>query len=749
MKRVQVYVSGIGIISPLGNDTEATVKALRANSSSLSELDLFKLLADTPPLPTGQVRTDIDVNHNHSNENELPRTHLLALKAAEQAMRGHSEPPGAIVIGTTTGGILTTEQLLRDKQADQAKSKYRHHGLNTVGEELGRYLNCNGKILTVSTACSSGAVAISIAMELLRQQRAKTVLVGGVDSLCRLTYFGFQSLQLIDKDGCRPLDVNRRGMSVAEGAGMLLLTTDSQNAIAELAGAGLSCDAHHPAAPHPEGKGAAVAMKRALSDAGIEPRQIDYINLHGTGTPENDLAEAKAVHSLFSPFSPPPLSSIKGASGHSLAAAGAIEAVIAALCINNDFIPGNTGLRTVDPALRLNPLINTINKPLTTIISNSFGFGGNNGSLVVKKPENHSLPVTSRDKMPEKTETKAKAKKNLAILGLSCTSGAGGTEDTLKSLNDGKYSGGLTDMKTISKKLLPALIRRLKKIPRMSLYLTVNAHAGSGMKEKPSSIFMGTSWGALSETYDFLDRLTTSKEQFPSPTDFIGSVHNGAAGQVAILMGAKGANITNSGGDYSFEQSLISAELLLSEQDNNSAILMGADEYHEVLSPLLDSSINENTRKSDGGGALHICRSRDSSQVCIRLSFYRFDDGRQWTDELLESLKKTSPELTDYKIIMVGIPAGIKEKGEQQLSEFMAHTSFANAIICPYRQYTGEYGSASAMAAVWAASILQRRDVPEFMHNNSLNSPPEIDGKSKIIILGLGTSITAMELYFS
>jgi 3-oxoacyl-(acyl-carrier-protein) synthase len=164
--------------------------------------------------------------------------------------------------------------------------------------------------MVVSTACSSGVVAIALALKMLRSGMFRTVLAGGVDSLSRLTYFGFHSLQLVDQTGCKPLDQNRQGMAVAEGAGMILLTTEKPvHYRAEILGAGLSCDAYHPAAPHPEGEGAFMAMQRALTDAGISPEAIDYINLHGTGTPDNDLAEAKAVGRVLT--TPPPLSSIK------------------------------------------------------------------------------------------------------------------------------------------------------------------------------------------------------------------------------------------------------------------------------------------------------------------------------------------------------------------------------------------------------------------------------------------------------
>ncbi|MDP3696347.1 MAG: beta-ketoacyl-[acyl-carrier-protein] synthase family protein, partial [Desulfocapsaceae bacterium] len=377
-----MYIAGAGIISPLGKGLAATVEALQANSSAIRPLDLFTLLHGEP-LPVGQVR-------GLDESSSLPRTHRLARIAAIQAMAGGSQPPDAVILGTTTGGILTTEQLLRDNVGD--KELYRYHGLNSVAEYIAGETGCRGPALAVSTACSSGAVAIAMALEMLRSGKAKTVLAGGVDSLCRLTYFGFHSLQLVDKKGCRPFDVDRHGMAVAEGAAMLLLTTERPDTpLAELLGAGLSCDAYHPAAPHPEGRGALMAMWAALADAGLEPEDIDYINLHGTGTPENDLVESKAIKTLF--VTPPPLSSIKGAMGHSLAASGAIEAVVSAIAVFQNFLPANTGWQNLDPALGLTPLTQPISQPVTAVLSNSFGFGGNNGCLVITKADSAAPSV--------------------------------------------------------------------------------------------------------------------------------------------------------------------------------------------------------------------------------------------------------------------------------------------------------------------------------------------------------------------
>ncbi len=734
-----MYISGTGIISAMGSGPAATENTLRGNRSAIRHLTLFPLLHGSP-LPVGQVGQVGQVDEPGERREiggpgqsaSVPRTHLLAYIAARQAMEGYSCPPDAIVLGTTTGGILTTEQLLRSN--DQQKERYRHHGLNTVADYLALQLNCFGPALVVSTACSSGVVAIALALRMLRQGRAETVLAGGVDSLSRLTYFGFHSLQLVDQAGCRPLDQNRQGMAVAEGAGMLLLTTKkTDTCFAELLGAGLSCDAYHPAAPHPDGQGAFMAMQYALTDAGLQPKNIDYINLHGTGTPDNDLAESKAVRRLFS--IPPPLSSIKGVSGHSLAAAGAVEAVVATMTIAHGLMPANTGLRTVDPALGLQPLTHPIERPARAVLSNSFGFGGNNGSLIIGAVDSF-----------QQTPVRQPGAK-LAIHGYSCLTGAGDTAATMARIHRGATVAGMAESKTLSAHLPPRMIRRLKRLPQMTLSLAVaayeNAKKTAVNEQKPGSVFMGTGWGALSETHDFLTRLAESKEQFPSPTDFVGSVHNGPASQVAIMFGATGPNITTSGGDYSFEQAVMAAELML-EDATQPAFILGADEGHEPFSRLLDPSIFPETILADGGGALCVTREIKDAPCTLSIPFYQSGKAEGVIAALVDALGIRPNKASGYALILAGIPAVMQREGNQQLEQFIALAQLSVPIV-DYRQYIGEFAAASAVATALAASFYESGVIPgALVGGDDLAVSNE---KNKILILGLGHQITAMELF--
>jgi len=207
----------MGVISSLGHGVLQTTDAIRKGSQGIRPLSLFST-SPNQPLPVGQVPGPIE-------SDSLPRTHQLARLAADQAMAACDEAPDAVVLGITTGGMSTTEALLKKEAHDP--ELFRYHAAGSVAEDIARRYRCTGPVITVSTACSSGTVAIKIALEMLRAGQAERVLVGGADSLCLITYFGFNALQLIDPDGARPFDKNRRGMSVAEGAGMLLLVAES------------------------------------------------------------------------------------------------------------------------------------------------------------------------------------------------------------------------------------------------------------------------------------------------------------------------------------------------------------------------------------------------------------------------------------------------------------------------------------------------------------------------------------------
>lgn len=305
------------------------------------------------------------------------------------ASRRYGSHRVAVILGTSTSGILATELAYRHHSAtgklpDDFNYRTTHENY-AVADFTRRYLDLHGPSFVISTACSSSAKVFASASRLIESGLCDAAVVGGVDSLCMTTLYGFSSLEIVSNAPCRPADTERSGISIGEAAGFALLErpADSGDAVC-LLGYGESGDAYHMSTPHPEGAGAMLAMSRALHNSGLSTYQIDDINLHGTATHANDSAEDMAVSKLFGTHTP--CSSTKGWTGHTLGAAGITEAIIASLCLREGFIPGTLNTREIDPALSMNVLLENRDQPVRCVLSNSFGFGGNNASLILGYP---------------------------------------------------------------------------------------------------------------------------------------------------------------------------------------------------------------------------------------------------------------------------------------------------------------------------------------------------------------------------
>lgn len=308
----------------------------------------------------------------------------FAEKVAKVRERYGAERVG-IFIGTSTSGILQTETAYqhRDAASGALPASFDYGGTHDTYSAVGllrEACDLRGPALAVTTACSSSAKVFGTAARMIELGLIDAAVVGGVDSFCLTTLYGFNSLELLSPEICRPWDANRRGLSLGEGAALVLLERDPVAPRAWLLGVGETSDGHHMSSPLPDGAGAAEAMRMALSQAGLDARQVDYLNLHGTATHGNDAAEDLAVSAVFGPALA--CSSSKGATGHTLGAAGGVEAVISLLCLQHGLIPGGLNRQTADPGLHCNYVTESREAPLRVVASNSFGFGGSNACLV-------------------------------------------------------------------------------------------------------------------------------------------------------------------------------------------------------------------------------------------------------------------------------------------------------------------------------------------------------------------------------
>ena len=377
----------------LGRGLTATRTALREQRSGLAPcafetVDLPTWIGEVAAVDDQQLPETLaryDCRNNRLTQLGLETDGFA--DAVRAAVERYGRQRVGVFLGTSTAGILQTE--LAYRRRDPASGAlpddfiYRTtHNSFSLAEFARDYFGLEGMAMAISTACSSSAKVFAAAARQLALGTIDAALVGGVDSLCLTTLYGFASLQLTSSEPCRPYDAARNGISIGEGAAFALLERVDRAKAGDvlLLGAGESSDAYHMSSPHPEGRGARQAMDAALRSAGLTVDAIDYINLHGTSTPANDAAEGKAVATLFGDRVP--CSSTKGATGHTLGAAGAVEAVICALALQDGFLPGSPGTRTVDPQIPLNYRVDRTDAALRIALSNSFGFGGSNCSLI-------------------------------------------------------------------------------------------------------------------------------------------------------------------------------------------------------------------------------------------------------------------------------------------------------------------------------------------------------------------------------
>lgn len=375
----------------LGVGCAPLLAALRAGRSGLKPCDfegsdLATWIGEVPGIDAVRLPAPLAAYDCRNN-----RLALLGLQAdgfedvARAAIARHGAERVALVLGTSTSGILSAEAAYRERDASGALPAwfdYRAtHNTHSVTAFVRDWLGLRGPAFTLSTACSSSAKAFAAAERLIGAGLADAAIVGGVDSLCLTTLYGFSSLELTSPEPCRPGDAARDGLSIGEAAAFALLERGERGkGELLLSGWGESSDAHHMSAPHPEGRGSRAAMQGALQRAGLRAEDIDYINLHGTATPANDSAEGAAVAALFG--TGVPCSSTKGMTGHTLGAAGAVEAVVCALALRHGLLPASVGTRTPDAAIPLPLVLQPRAAPLRHVLSNSFGFGGSNASLV-------------------------------------------------------------------------------------------------------------------------------------------------------------------------------------------------------------------------------------------------------------------------------------------------------------------------------------------------------------------------------
>ncbi len=394
----RVYVAGTGVISAIGNSIPETLKSFKNHSSGIGKVSLFDTIYENT-LPVGEVKiSNTRLAENLSVNSSLSRTALLGIQAAREAVAASrvnvSKWRTGLISATTVGGMDKTENFFVDFLKNPSKGRLRnvvHHECGSSTELIADDLGVNGFISTINTACSSSVNAIALGARLIRHNILDVVIAGGTDALSKFTMNGFNSLMILDRNPCRPFDASRNGLNLGEGAGFVVLISDTVKVEARLkpscfvSGYANTNDAYHQTASSPEGRGSFAAMQKALGMAELSPEKIDYINLHGTGTLNNDLSEGTAVKRLYGE-SYPRLSSTKAFTGHTLGASGGIEAVFSIMALEQQCVFPNLRFETPIPEIDMKPQLSFESDiKVNHVMSNSFGFGGNCSSIIFSR----------------------------------------------------------------------------------------------------------------------------------------------------------------------------------------------------------------------------------------------------------------------------------------------------------------------------------------------------------------------------
>jgi len=700
-------ITGLGIVAATGCGVGATWNAIRAGVTGLKPLTLFSCPRYSQAL-AGEAQSDLAALGAPAHGSRSDKLGWLATREAvafaKIDFKTCAERAG-VVLGCSVGGSFDSERFLTTliKRGKMRARPTRFHECVSVVDLIADQFGLFGPSMAISTACSSGALAIATAAEMIQAGEADVLLAGGADSLSRMTWAGFHSLLLVDEAGCRPFDAGRAGTSVGEGAGVLVLEAEEfarrrgATILARLSGWGASCDAHHATAPHPEGAGAVAAMQAALRRAGLESSAINYVNAHGTGTRDNDLAESKALKTVFS-NRVPPVSSTKRFFGHALAASGAIEAVVCVEALQRQEIPPNPGFTTLDPAIGLEPVTTLRSASLTHVMSNSFGFGGNNAVLIFSQPE---TPALTRPPRPGPV-----AITGIGVVGPGAVS-VREIEPLLPPETVTVHScGTLADAALLT----PNQRRRLSRMVQMALIAARRSHAHDSSQRL--AVAMGTGLGCLEEGAVFIENFISHDGRAPMPSRFSGSVHNAAAAQVAIDLGAHAMNSAPTAGEISFECALWQGLHQLATDEADAALVGAVDELNKYPLSIGKRWGYWTGQAHPGEGAVVARLTRTESAVTplahvttVRLGRYRrpFDAEREadWiakavdleTVDVVLSGAKGWPALdANYATVVAALSARAGRTLEHQT----------------YKQLCGEFHAASAFGFSVAVELVRQ-----------------------------------------
>ena len=561
-----IVITGEGIISAIGNDKAAVLQSLLDGRSGIVEMK--HLHSSHHELPVGEVQLSNDEMKAMLAlpiEEQTSRTSLMGMLAVRQALAEAQLPETApknrrvvLISGTTVGGMDITEQYYDSfATSDEHLDCLKKHDCGSSTEEIAAMFGIS-ECTTISTACSSAANALILGANLLKTGQADLVIAGGSEALTRFHLNGFNSLMILDHEPCRPFDAQRAGLNLGEGAAFVVMETEASarergaDIHAWLTGYGNACDAFHQTASSDNGEGAYRAMTEALEMAQLKPEDIDYVNAHGTGTPNNDLSESAALKRVFAEKMPL-ISSTKAFTGHTTSASGSIETVICLLAMQHHFVPANLRWEHQIPD-GITPTTGVKDVTLKHVVCNAFGFGGNDSSLILS-----AVPVAGEESAAAISDDDIRVAAKVEIT----------SEEALSEIRN--Y-------------VKPLEARRMGKIMKSSLLSSLKAMEQAGI-EKPDAIITATALGCLENSELLLNQLQEEGEVMLKPTYFMQSTHNTIGSGIAIFTKCHGYNVTYTHGKDSLEWALRDARMLL-KSGKAKSVLVG---LHDETTPLYRS----------------------------------------------------------------------------------------------------------------------------------------------------------------
>ena len=710
---MRVFVTGLGVVSPLARGARATMDRLMRGASAIGPVTLFDtkdqrthLAAEVSGLSVADVAPS-------AHRGTWSRTDAMAVVAAREALAeahlDHRAVAMDLAIGGTTGGMFETEQALAEMYRDPSRreplSLMLSHPLSATSDRLQTAVGPFARTRTLCSACSGGANAILLAADWIRTGKSDRVLAGGADGLCRLTFTGFNALGAVAPEVCRPFDRRRAGLLLGEGAAFLVLESEKQVRergvvpLAELAAWAVGSEAHHITNPEEAGATAALLVTRALERAGVSVRELDYVNAHGTGTPLNDAMESRALfQALGSEIARVAVSSCKGQIGHTLGAAGAIEAAVTVLAVARGELPPTGGLEEPDPACQLVHVMGEGRRAaVRAAISNSFGFGGTDTVLLFRRANLRSPALVAGSAAPPKriVVTGASA---FGPLGLLDARGA------LRYVEPGSPPSGEPLELDPKAHFDLARVRRMDRAARLLTVVMQRAIAEANDRAPLGpdvGAIAGSAYGSVDASAEFVQRIYEKGARLASPMAFPNLVPSSPVGHAAIYLGVRGPVLATLDLGTTGEAAVVLACELI-EAGEAPAMVAGSVEEQSaiterVLGPVCAGSAAWTGIRTEGSAAIVLeeaahARARGRAPLC---SVEHFATGRNGAALALARL----PAPSSSALVVVA-------RGNDSLAGALAQTGWGAVPLLEIASRAGNHEGLGVLAVTVAAGAI-------------------------------------------